>query len=375
LHLHLKHLKICKLYIRGLFLGMHLLKRYKKLWFICAGVTTILIITGNSCNLKVKDNAIDKVTLGRYLFYDRKLTYNQTKSCGTCHDQKFAFTDGYKKSLGIYADVHKRNASGLFNVFALQYLTAADSNLHSPFMQMNNPMFHENPTEMGIKGHEKEVLLRIQQHPFYIKAFATVFNITPSKIDFNYIKKAIEAFVLSIRSENSLYDAYIKGDTNALTATQKKGLLLYSSKGCNNCHGGLYFNTPVNQSFFANTGLYNIGNQNAYPKTDMGLYEITKQPKDMGSFRIPTLRNIAFTAPYYHDGSAATLTEVIDDYNNGGRNITAGEYKGDGRLNKYKHPLIQPLLLNSTEKQQLIDFLFALSDSSLLTNTQWVNPY
>jgi cytochrome c peroxidase len=350
-------------------------KGYIKILVTCTGIAIILITGIYNCSQQKTHAPINMVSLGKYLFYDKKLTYNQTKSCGTCHDQKFAFTDGYKKSLGIYADIHKRNASGLFNVFALHYLTAADSSLHRPFEQMNNPMFNEHPIEMGIKGHEDEVLERIRKHDFYANAFKHVFNIKPEQIHFNYIKKAIEAFVLSIQSTNSAYDNYIKGDTNALTPSQQKGLTLFNTKGCNNCHGGLYFNTPPSNIFYANTGLYNVSNNSSYPNTDMGLYEKTKQLQDMGSFRIPTLRNIAFTAPYYHDGSAATLTEVIDDYNNGGRNIMVGVYKGDGRKNKYKHPLIQPLGLTSTDKQQLIDFLFSLSDSSLLTNTKWANPY
>ena len=158
--------------------------------------------------------------------------------------------------------------------------------------------------------------------------------------------------------------------------------LFYSdSLACRNCHSGFNFDTPLlkdstgKTQYYFNTGLYNINNSNQYPDYDRGLFEITGNKKDEGVYRVPTLRNLAFTAPYYHDGSALTLEEVILNYESGGRNVTTGLYKGEGNTNIYKNTLIHGFSLTSQQRKDLINFLLALTDSSVLKNKNYANPF
>jgi cytochrome c peroxidase len=342
------------------------------------GINFIIIFF--SCQFKEVDNKKDaEIEIGKHLFFDRRLSYNQTKSCSSCHDPKFAFTDGYKRSLGIYADLHQRNAQPLFNLNYLKYFTAADSGLHSVLQQMNNPLFNIHPAEMGVKGYEEEILTRFKKDAYYKNEFKKV----DKEISFQNIKELISVFVGTIKSSNSNYDKFLSGDTNALNANEKRGMILFNSKqlNCSSCHGGFNFSTPsiTNEKgdtlFYFNTGLYNIDGQNAYPAYDQGLFYLTQNKNDRGKFRVPTLRNLAFTAPYLHDGSAATLTEVIDNYANGGRTILQGEYKGNGTKNLYKHPLIKGFEITDVDKKNLIAFLLSLSDSNFIKNSQYQNPF
>jgi cytochrome c peroxidase len=151
----------------------------KKRLAFAAGVIIIIslflsLFSGCKHEQREALNRLDstKITLGRFLFYDRRLSVNNTRSCGTCHNPQFAFTDGYKRSLGVYADLHQRNTQPLFNLAYLKYFTAADSTLHSPEQQMNNPLFNLHPAEMGVKGNEEKILRRIGSDKDYRQMFA-----------------------------------------------------------------------------------------------------------------------------------------------------------------------------------------------------------
>lgn len=338
------------------------------------------------CNAhpREKENSNDsRIQLGHYLFFDRRLSINNTRSCGTCHNPEFAFTDGYKRSLGVYADLHQRNTQPVFNLSYLKYLTSADSSMHGADQQMKNPLFNQHPMEMGVAGQEEAILKKIRNDQLYIPLFAKAFPGQAEPINFSNIISAISQFMYTIRSDHSPYDAYLKGDSNALSPDAKKGMQLFFSGPlkCGSCHGGFNFSTPsiINARkdtvYYFNTGLYNLDEQGSYPDYDQGLYQHTEQPNDRGAFRVPTLRNLVFTAPYFHDGSAATLEEVIAVYENGGRLITQGSYKGDGRKNSHKHPLISGFPLNSQQRKQLISFLYSLSDSAVCTNPAYSNPF
>lgn len=342
-----------------------------------------LLVVCNSPAGKNETNKEGQVKLGRYLFFDRRLSVNNTRSCGTCHNPEFAFTDGYKRSLGAYADLHQRNTQPVFNLAYLKYLTSADSSLHFAEQQMNNPLFSQHPVEMGVTGNEESILKKISADTLYKTLFVLAFPGQQKSITIQNIVVAISQFLYTIKSDQSPYDAYLKGDSNALSLQAKRGMQLFFSAAlkCGNCHGGFNFSTPSitnpkgDTLFFFNTGLYNINDSNSYPNYDPGLYQHTRQSKDMGAFRVPTLRNLAFTAPYYHDGSAATLEEVIAAYESGGRTIARGTYKGDGRKNIYKHPLISGFSLNSQQRKDLVSFLLHLSDSSVITNPAYANPF
>ena len=317
--------------------------------------------------------------LGRYLFFDRRLSVNNTRSCATCHNPQFAFTDGYKRSLGMYADLHQRNTQPLFNLSYLKYFTAADSTLHSPLQQMDNPLFNNHPAEMGVKGNEEKILQKIKVDENYKQLFAKV----KTEVSWANIKSFISLFINSLQSNNSPYDQFIKGDSATLTLSQKRGVQLFFSVKlkCASCHGGFNFSTPSvtdekgDTTFYFNTGLYNTDGKGAYPAYDEGLYQLTKNKTDMGKFRVPSLRNLAFTAPYFHDGSAASLTEVVDSYAGGGRKIAKGIYKGDGNKNPYKHAFISGFAISEADKINLISFLQSLSETSFINNPAYQNPF
>jgi cytochrome c peroxidase len=317
--------------------------------------------------------------LGRYLFFDRRLSINNTRSCGTCHNPQFAFTDGYKRSLGAFADLHQRNTQPLFNLSYLKYFTAADSTLHSPLQQMNNPLFNTHPVEMGVKGNEDAILKRIKEDKDYQKLFSEL----EKDITWANIKLAINDFIFNVYSFNSNYDKYKNEDTNALNKSEKRGMKLFFSNElkCTSCHGGVNFSTPTitnekrDTIFYFNTGLYNVDGKGSYPEYDQGLFQLTKNKVDMGKFRVPTLRNLAYTAPYLHDGSAASLMEVINIYADGGRKIYDGIYKGDGKSNPYKHSFVHGFIISETDKLDLNNFLLSLSDSSFIQKNNYQNPF
>ncbi|MFZ1529660.1 MAG: cytochrome c peroxidase [Ferruginibacter sp.] len=321
----------------------------------------------------------EKIELGRYLFFDRRLSVNNTRSCGTCHNPQFAFTDGYKRSLGAFADLHLRNTQPIFNLAEYKYFTSADSTIHTLQQQMNNPLFSTKPVEMGVNGHEEEILKRISTD----KIYRDMFGKAGVEISWQGIKSVISSFMQMIESYRSPYDHFLAGDSNALSAPEKRGMQLFFSAdlSCGKCHGGKNFSEPEVKDeagrtvYYFNTGLYNVNDSGAYPLYDQGQYMQTKKISDMGKFRVPTLRNLAFTAPFYHDGSGLDLKTVINDFANAGRNIRAGLYKGNGIENPYKHPLIKGFSISEEDKANLAAFLLALSDSSITTNPAWQNPF
>jgi cytochrome c peroxidase len=325
-----------------------------------------------------------KANLGRYLFYDRRMSANQTKSCASCHDPKFSFTDNYRRSIGALGDLHQRNAPPLINLIFYKYLSSADSSLHFPEQQISNPMFHDQPVELGWKGNEATLLARFRNDSLYRQLFKQVFTGDAEPISIPHIQQSIASFVVSLIALNSPYDRYhLHHQGNAPDSSTLLGQQLFFSDrlNCGRCHGGINFATPAikddkgNTQFYFNTGLYNIDGKGSYPAYDPGLAALTGNPADMGSYRVPTLRNLLFTAPYFHDGSAATLDEVIDLYINGGRLLPQGPFKGDGRTNPYKHPLIKGFQLNSQERSGLIHFLISLTDSGVITNSLYSNPF
>jgi cytochrome c peroxidase len=356
----------------------------KKIFFVIALCASVLLLGQmmNSCTSKNKTLAgadSVKIELGRYLFFDRRLSVNNTRSCATCHNPQFAFTDGYKRSLGVYADLHQRNTQPLFNLAYLKYFTAADSTLHSSMQQMNNPLYNDHPAEMGVKGNETSILEKITTDKMYQQLFAAV----QKEISWLNIKQAISSFINSIYSGNAAYDHFQKVDSSALTTSQKKGLQLFFSDElkCASCHGGFNFSSPTvtnekgDTVYYFNTGLYNVDGKGAYPAYDEGLFHLTKSKTDKGKFRVPSLRNLVFTAPYFHDGSAATLTDVIENYTAGGRKLQQGIYAGDGTVNPYKHAFISGFSISAADKINLISFLQSLSDTGFISNPAYQNPF
>jgi cytochrome c peroxidase len=325
-----------------------------------------------------------KVALGRYLFYDARLSGNETQSCSSCHQQARAFSDGRAQAVGSTGEMHPRNAMTLTNAAYNASYNWADPTLHTIEDQLPLPMFGTQPVEMGITGNEAAILARLRDDARYTALFAAAFPAQPDPFTFDNIQLALAAFTRTLISGNSPYDAYLRGDEDAISASAERGMRLFSSERlpCQNCHMG--FNLSIaattaewsfDRYFFANIGLYNVDGAGAYPMGSQGAYEATGDPADMGAFRPPTLRNIALTAPYMHDGSIATLREVIDTYSQGGRNIINGAYAGDGRANPYKSLLISAFTLTDAEMDDLLAFLDSLTDETFISDPALSDPF
>lgn len=326
----------------------------------------------------------DKVALGRFLFYDRRLSGNGSQSCGSCHLQSRAFTDGRATAVGSTGQAHPRNAQPLANVAYSPTITWANPALVSLESQMLVPLFGTDPVEMGVNDLNKaEVLGRVAADSAYPTLFASAFPGEASPVNWANVIKAIAAFQRSLLSGNSKYDRFLRG-VEKLSADEERGMnLFFGEKAeCFHCHGSFNFNdqtvnvaTRVVETPFHNTGLYNIGGTGAFPEPNRGLFETTGKASDMGRFRAQSLRNVELTAPYMHDGSIATLEEVLEFYAAGGRNIESGPYAGDGRANPNKSALVSQIVLNAQERADIVAFLRSLTDHDFIANPKHADPF
>jgi cytochrome c peroxidase len=334
-----------------------------------------------------RDNPMseEKVELGRHLFYDRRLSRDNTMSCGTCHQQARAFTDGLAAPVGVTGERHPRGAMSLANVGYLPVLTWANPNVKSLEQQALMPMFGEHPIEMGMAGREQELFARLRNDPRYPKMFAAAFPEQKGEISLATITKAIGAFQRALISLDAPYDRYrYGGDPKAISESAKRGEALFFSEKleCYHCHAGFTFtdNThhsrlPFPEIGFHNNALYNVDGRGGYPRNNQGLYEFSQRPEDMGKFRTPTLRNIALTGPYMHDGSIGTLEEVLRHYAAAGRTVHAGEHKGNGANNPFKSNFIVGFELSKEELADVLAFLHSLTDERFVTDARFSDPF
>ena len=305
------------------------------------------------------------VLLGKALFFDKALSGDNSMSCSSCHLPEHAFAEPKRVSVGAKGEQLNRNALALVNVAYNASFTWAHNNLDSIEKQILIPLFNEHPVEMGATGNEQEILKRINTS-HYQHLFEDAFG--DDEVNMNRVVLALASYVRSLVSFNSAFDAYAYlGDDNALTQQQVEGLNLFFSERteCFHCHGGVNFTQSSKHSFqmfsvqpFHNTGLYNVDGKGSYPESDMGLYSVTHNKSDMGKFRAPTLRNIALTAPYMHDGSMTSLEEVIDFYARGGN-------KAD-ETNPHRSPFIKGFVISDKEKEALVAFLQSLTDDNFV---------
>lgn len=325
----------------------------------------------------------EKVALGRHLFYEPRLSITGKYSCASCHQQSLAFTDGKQVALGSTNESHTRNSMGLGNVAYNPVLTWANPLITSLENQALIPIFGEHPIEMGMVGKEQQMIQWLQDDLDYRQMFAQAFD-DPQPVNLDNLTKAIASFQRSLVSFSSPYDRYrYQGETNAISAAAKRGEKLFNSERteCFHCHTGINFsdstqheNLAFTQTAFHNTGLYNIDGKGSYPPENIGIKEMTQVEKDMGRFKTPSLRNIALTAPYMHDGSIATLREAIAHYQAGGRTISQGEWAGIGSASPYKSSFIKGFEITSSEIDDLIAFLQSLTDREFITNPAYSDP-
>jgi cytochrome c peroxidase len=283
-----------------------------------------------------KDNRYSaaKAELGRILYYDKRISADETISCATCHDAKYAFTDGAAVSTGISGQKGKRSAPTVINrAFSLAQFW--DGRANSLEEQVKGPM--ANPIEMG-NSHEM-VVSSLRGIAGYRPLFAAAFG--SEEITIDRAAMAIATFERTILSGNSPYDRYKKGDKKAMSPDQVRGMSVFFDKAkCDRCHENANFTLNA----YANLG---IGTDK--PDPDVGRFALTNDPRDWGVFKVPTLREIEHTAPYMHDGSLKTLEEVVDFYDKG------------CTPNKNLDPNIKKLNLTDPEKKDLVFFLKALS--------------
>jgi len=325
-----------------------------------------------------------KVELGRYLFYDTRMSVNGKQSCASCHKQELAFTDGRAVGLGTTGESHSRSAMSLVNVAWNGSLTWSKPEMKSLEKQALVPMFGDHPIELGMRD-DGGFLGVVQSDATYRPLFERAFPDSGDRFTTGSVTKALASFERSIVSARSPYDRYhYGGDDQAISESAKRGEILFFNQhlSCFRCHGGFNFtDSTVSERNagrsieFHNTGLYNARGSLSYPAPNVGIFEFTKMPADVGKFKAPTLRNIAVTAPYMHDGSIATLEGVLDHYSAGGRTIASGPLAGTGHDNPNKDPLVGGFTITPEDRVDLIAFLESLTDEMVLHDPRFANPW
>lgn len=288
-----------------------------------------------------EDNALtpERIALGKRLFFDPGLSRTGEIACASCHLQEHAFADPRPVSLGVEGRLGTRNAPPLFNL-AWNTSFFWDGNAPTLEHQAIGPIV--NPLEMDMKM--ADVIAHVSADPKYARQFQDAYAAPPTP---EGVTKSIASFMRSLVSGDSRYDRFKAGDEGALTAAERRGeAIFFSERGeCFHCHVG--FN-------LTNNGFHNNGTRPDDP--DLGRELITERPSDRGKFKVPSLRNVAVTAPYMHDGSLPTLVAVVDHYAQGGQ----GHPNTD--------PTMHPLDLTAQEKADLVAFLEALTDTAFLTD-------
>ena len=292
-----------------------------------------------------------KVELGRFLFYDPQLSGNGTYSCASCHQQALAFTDGLDRAIGSTGGVHPRSSMSLANV-AYNASFGWEDRRWSLESQMEVPMTNEQPVEMGLKSNEAEVLARFQIDRAYGERFRAAFPGEESPVTLPNIIKAIASFERVLVSADSAFDRYLyRDDHSGMSASAKRGVALFFSDKlrCSECHGSVNISGPT---------MFN----GAMPSDPEAFFHDTGVAAMPAKFRAPTLRNIAVTAPYMHDGSVRTLTDVV------------AHYAAGGRYQRPKSDKVRGFAISPAETADLVAFLETLTDYKFLTNPALSNP-
>lgn len=303
----------------------------------------------------------DKVALGRQLFFDKRLSRDGSVSCATCHDPEHGFSDGKKVSEGVAGKKGARNAPTVLNA-AFNELQFWDGRVASLEEQSKGPLV--NPVEMALASHD-EVVKILRAIPEYREPFRKLFGREATIDD---LAAAIAAFERTVLSGDSRFDRFMAGDAAALSDSAKRGFELWNGKArCNTCHPFGDATPNFSDNKFHNIGVAakerdfaalarkaaQVGDpaELAFSPdfTELGRFAVTRQPKDIGAFKTPGMRDVALTAPYMHDGSEATLLDVVNFYDRG------------GEPNPYLDGGIVPLKLSEQEKLDLVAFMESLT--------------
>jgi cytochrome c peroxidase len=279
-----------------------------------------------------------KVALGQRLFLDKRWSVTGEYACASCHQPALAYTDGRALAVGATGGTLARSAMSLANVAYNMAFTWNDRRPRSLEAQMRTPLFNEHPIEMGLAGRETVIVSLLSADEAERQLFAEAFPGESQPVSITNLIKAIACFERTLISGRSAFDRYVfDDDRSAMTDSARRGMALFYSPrlGCAQCHSGISFAGPV-------AAAHSPRATPLYADTGTG-----------GSFKVPSLRNVAVTAPYMHDGRMATLDAVIDHYAQGGTRRAA-------------ITRLRPFTLDQPERQQLIDFLGSLTDPEFL---------
>jgi len=297
----------------------------------------------------------EKVTLGRYLFYETKLSKDNTLSCASCHSASASFSDvGKQVSFGVNHQQGTRNAPSLVNI-AYDTTFFWDGRAHTLEQQATMPI--TNPIELASVGADSvKVITKLSADPFYLKMFQNAFG--DGKVTFDRIGKALASFERTLISGNSAYDRMkFQHDTTGMSPAALRGMkLFFDAKGanCGSCHSG---------DNFTDNGFYSTGfSFESYSSGDPGRAAVTKQDTDRARFKTPTLRNVAKTGPYIASGTVVSLFDMVKHYNDGGQQVT----------NKDKR--IRPLGLSDDQMNDIVAFLNTLTDNDFLHRPDFQKP-
>lgn len=311
----------------------------KYFFFISSCVAVIVIhtsFTGNAPGTKAE--------LGKLLFFDPILSKDKTISCASCHKPQFAFADTGLVSVGVGGSKGSRNTPSAMNL-SLQKVFFWDGRASTLEEQALAPI--ENPAEMDLPI--AQAVLRLTQSAEYNSYFDKIFNSEPTA---SHLAEALAAFERTLETVESPFDEWkFSNDSNAVDDAVKRGFAIFNHKGkCNQCHFGADFTTNE----FRNIGLFNGSDLN-----DSGRILVSRQAGDVGKFKVPSLRNIAMTGPYMHNGMFGSLKAVIDFYNEPD-DVVSNSINRDSILSR-------PLGLTALEKDDLLAFLHSLTDRRFQT--------
>lgn len=283
-----------------------------------------------------------KVDLGRRLFYDADLSIDGTMACSNCHNQRRGFADSTRTRPGVHGDPGRRNVQGLANVGYLSPLTWGDTRLTTLELQALVPVFGDDPVEMGMLGQDAELARRLSADGCYRAMFLAAFPETGGTVDTRSVAMALGAFQRTMLSFDSPVDRRQRGDAGALAADATRGAALFD-RHCASCHGGQDF---TDRQFHAL-------DDPAVATADAGLAHATGQASDRGRYRTPSLRNVALSAPYWHDGSVDSMGEAIARH---ARVLPGNALSQDG------------------DRRDIIAFLHGLTDQRFASDPRFAYP-
>jgi cytochrome c peroxidase len=317
-----------------------------------------------------------KVELGRHLFYDVRLSRTGTFSCASCHKQELAFADERATGLGATGEHHSRGSMSLANVAYAITLTWGNPLMTTLEQQLLVPLLNDNPVELGVRSLP-ELEEKLRAVDAYRALFEVAFPDQAEPITTTNVQRALASFQRTLISGDAPYDRFLRGDLGALSEAAQRGMRLVTTHEdgrfvCDHCHGGFAFSDHVTSEglpdvlpSYHQTGLYDTDGMGSYPAPNTGVHEVTLAGQDMGKFKAPTLRNIALTAPYMHDGAIATLDEVLDHYARGGR----------ARHPARTDPFLVPFEITPAERSDIIAFLHSLTDETFIHDPRFTDPW